>query len=100
VRGQLDCHLIDLDTLSPFDVMNLRRFISLDSEIMGRRATGLCAKCQRKVAKTIKHSRNLGFLAHIDEFVVKDQRPHMEENFHGSVEGEEAFVSKTVGWRK
>ena len=31
------------------DVMTLGNFLSEDGEIMGRKATGLCTKCQRKV---------------------------------------------------
>lgn len=82
-RGQLDCHLIDLDALSPFDVTVLRKFITTDSEIIPKYQTGLCSKCQRRVAKTIKHSRNLGILPHIDEYVIRDQAPSMvDKHFH------------------
>jgi ribosomal protein S18 len=109
-NGDLNCHLIDLDTLSPFDVTLLRRFITIDSEIVPRYQTGLCAKCQRKVAKCIKQSRNLGILPHLSEFVVKDQAPWKDDAFHttagkgktttrsgeGSYGREDIFVSKTA----
>jgi ribosomal protein S18 len=48
-EGKLECHKIDLDKLNHLDVLNLRKYLSEDSEILGRSATGLCAKCQRKV---------------------------------------------------
>jgi small subunit ribosomal protein S18 len=71
--GNLNCHLIDLDDLSHFDVEQLQKFLSPDSEILSRKLTGLCAKCQRQVAKTIKRARNLGVFPHINEYVIKDQ---------------------------
>lgn len=46
---KLECHIIDLDEVNHLDVVTLRRFISTDSEILSRKATGLCSKCQRKV---------------------------------------------------
>lgn len=49
MNPQFDCHLLDIDELHFLDVLTLRRFISDDSEILPRKATGLCAKCQRKV---------------------------------------------------
>jgi ribosomal protein S18 len=49
VNGKLECHLLDLDCLDHLDIPTLRRFISVDSEILSRKSTGLCAKCQRKV---------------------------------------------------
>jgi ribosomal protein S18 len=44
--GELRCHLIDLDDLSHMDLVTMRRFLSEDAEILGRKHTGLCAKCQ------------------------------------------------------
>lgn len=73
--GELGCHVIDLEKLSPFNLLTLRRFISVDSEILGRKDTRLCAKCQRKVAKTVKRARNLGIMGHIDEYVLQDSAP-------------------------
>jgi ribosomal protein S18 len=49
MNPQFGCHLIDLDAISFVDVLTLRKFLSEDCEIMPRKATGLCAKCQRKV---------------------------------------------------
>ena len=49
---ELRCHLIDLDALNFLDVINLRRFLSDDGEILSRKVTGLCAKCQRQVNVT------------------------------------------------
>ena len=73
--GELQCHVVDLEKVTPFNLLTLRRFISVDSEILGRKDTRLCAKCQRKVSKTIKRARNLGFLGHIDEYVIQDSAP-------------------------
>jgi ribosomal protein S18 len=92
-KGLLECHLIDLDNISPFNVNDLRRFLTADSEILPKTQTGLCAKCQRKVAKTIKHSRNLGLIAHIDEYVIRDQNPmNNSREFHKGA----SHISKTV----
>lgn len=99
-KGKLDCHLVDLDDISPFDINSLRRFMTLDAEILGRRGTGLCAKCQRRVAKTIKQARNLGIMPHIDEFIVKDTRPMEQGPFHktggSDLKEESSWRSRTV----
>jgi len=41
----------------------LRKFISSLGKIRARKRTGLCAKHQRKLAKTIKRARSLGLLS-------------------------------------
>lgn len=46
------------------NVALLSRFLSPAGMIKPRRASGLCAKCQRKVAKTVKQARHLGVLPH------------------------------------
>ena len=81
-EGKLYCHRIDLSTLHYLDVINLSRFITHDSEIMDRKSTGLCSKCQRKVAKTVKRARNMGILPRIGEYVLQDSQPRRKENFH------------------
>lgn len=43
----------------------LRRFISSQMKIAPRRRTGLTARNQRKVAKAIKHARQMGILPYI-----------------------------------
>ena len=48
--GILRCHQIDLETLNYMDVVQLRRFLGPDSQILGKKTTGLCSKCQRKVS--------------------------------------------------
>lgn len=40
----------------------LRRFISSQAKILPPKRTGLCAKHQRKIAKTIKRARVMGLL--------------------------------------
>ena len=82
-EGPLNCHLIDLDLVDHLDLLTLRKYLSQDSEILGRKHTGLCAKCQRKVAKTIKRARNFGLIPHLGQFVVQDSRPlHRDEFYH------------------
>jgi len=79
----LRCHLIDLDKVHYLDVVTLRKYLSDDAEILGKQATGLCAKCQRKVAKTIKTARNFGLLPHLGEYTLRDARPAARKNkFH------------------
>ena len=46
------------------NVAVLSRFLSPAGMIQPRKISGLCAKCQRRVAKTIKQSRHLGVLPH------------------------------------
>lgn len=43
--------------------------------ILGRYRTGLCAKCQRKVARTIKASRQMGLVPTISTYEVRDTGP-------------------------
>jgi small subunit ribosomal protein S18 len=40
----------------------LRRYISEAGKIRPRRQTGLCAKCQRKLAREVKRARHLALL--------------------------------------
>jgi ribosomal protein S18 len=84
----LGCHLIDLDTVSPIDILGLKRFLSIDAEILSRTHTGLCAKCQRKVARTVKQSRSMGLLPHIGMLSLADAAP-MKQNkpYHDVVTG-------------
>lgn len=64
--------------------MNLRRFMTEDGEILSRESTGLCAKCQRKVSKTIKRARNLGILPRFGVYKIKEVKPTLEskQSFH------------------
>lgn len=65
LKAKLKCHLIDISTLTHMDTFTLKRFVSSDSEILPRIATGLCSKCQRAVARTIRRARSFGFMPHI-----------------------------------
>jgi ribosomal protein S18 len=40
-----------MDEFHYLDVLAMRRFMSDDSEILPKRITGLCSRCQRKVSK-------------------------------------------------
>ncbi|MGL4607662.1 MAG: 30S ribosomal protein S18 [Eubacteriaceae bacterium] len=44
------------------DVVTLKKFISERGKILPRRATGTCAKHQRKVTEAIKRARNIALL--------------------------------------
>ena len=96
--GELRCHLVDLDDLNHLDVLTLRRFIADDGEILGKKQTGLCSKCQRFVATTVKRARNLGILPHLSEFVVHDSKPLQKHGatFHDVVGGKQAAFSRTI----
>jgi hypothetical protein len=51
--------------------MTMKNYLSQDSEIQSRKQTGLCAKCQRQVAKTIKRARNFGILPHLGHYEIQ-----------------------------
>lgn len=44
------------------DVITLKKFVSERGKILPRRATGTCAKHQRKVTEAIKRARNVALL--------------------------------------
>ncbi|MFO7298851.1 MAG: 30S ribosomal protein S18 [Actinomycetes bacterium] len=47
------------------DAASLRKYMSDRAKIRGRRVTGLCPKCQRKVARAIKNAREMALLPYI-----------------------------------
>lgn len=105
--GVLECHILDLQELDSLDIVSLRRFVTEDAEIMGRSLTGLCAKCQRQVARTIKRSRHMGIMPHIGQFHIRDCDPKSRDaHLHRRVaqsqsprakaEDREPLVSKTL----
>jgi len=49
------------------DAEMLRKFLSAGMKIKSRKKTGLCAKHQRQIAKTIKRSRAMGILPFVPE---------------------------------
>ena len=96
-KGNLMCHKIDLDDLHVTDVVTVSKFLSEDGQILGRSQTGLCAKCQRKVANTVKQGRACGLYPHLGEFIIDDTRPlHKDEHVHDVQPGQKYFVSKTI----
>ena len=44
------------------DVATLKKYISERGKILPRRATGTCAKHQRKVTEAVKRARNIALL--------------------------------------
>jgi len=63
-KQPLRCSKIDLETLDIVNVPVLSQFLTEGGAIKPRRLSGLCSKCQRKVAKAIKGSRHMGILPH------------------------------------
>ncbi len=57
VRQSCSC-----EDLNYKNVEILRRFVNESGKIRPRRQTGLCAKCQRKLAREIKRARHLALL--------------------------------------
>ncbi len=49
------------------DVETLRRFLSEDAKIRGRKQTGVCAKHQRQLARAIKRARYMALLPYVTE---------------------------------
>jgi small subunit ribosomal protein S18 len=45
----------------------LKRFLHENGKIRPRRQTGLCAKCQRKLAREVKRARHLALLPFVGE---------------------------------
>jgi ribosomal protein S18 len=96
--GVLECHKIDLDKLHHLDVVMMERFLSEDSEILGKGHTGLCSKCQRRVAQTIKRARAFGILSHLGQYVITDARPlHKSKIFHDNVHVDKREKDTTKG---
>ena len=46
------------------DVATLKKYISERGKILPRRATGTCAKHQRKVTEAVKRARNIALLTY------------------------------------
>jgi small subunit ribosomal protein S18 len=49
------------------DVALLRRFLSEKAKIKARRATGNCARHQRRIAQAVKRARHVGLLPYVRE---------------------------------
>jgi small subunit ribosomal protein S18 len=47
------------------DTATLRKYVSDRGKIRGRRVTGLCPHCQRKVAVAVKNAREMALLPYI-----------------------------------
>lgn len=56
---QRTCECDDVDYKN---IEILKRFLNEAGKIRPRRQTGLCAKCQRKLAREIKRARHLALL--------------------------------------
>lgn len=47
------------------DTAFLRKYVSDRGKIRGRRVTGLCPQCQRKVAVAVKNAREMALLPYL-----------------------------------
>jgi small subunit ribosomal protein S18 len=97
-KGVLRCAKIDLDALHYMDVMTLREYLTEDAEIVHRKRTGLCAKCQRSVARTIKHARSMGLLPHIGNYDILEfaRNDNEREEVHDSVRIDKSYFNARV----
>jgi len=68
------CPKFDLRDLHVTNTPLLSKF-TCGGVILGKRKTGLCARCQRRVAKTIKASRCLGFFPFVTEVGLTETDP-------------------------
>ena len=76
--------------------MTLRRFITDDSEILSRKESGLCSKCQRRVAKTIKRARNFGILPHLGQYEVYETVPGRDTEYYFHAKSKNAEIESDV----
>nr|QUE29278.1 ribosomal protein S18 [Erythrotrichia welwitschii] len=53
------------------DIDLLKKFVTEQGKILPRRLTGLTAKQQKKVAKSIKRSRMLAYLPFVSQDIIK-----------------------------
>jgi small subunit ribosomal protein S18 len=59
------CSVCPEGTVDWKDTSTLRKYMSDRGKIRGRRVTGLCPKCQRKVATAIKNAREMALLPYM-----------------------------------
>ncbi|CAN0138128.1 unnamed protein product [Ascophyllum nodosum] len=69
------CEIFEVKELHVNNTPLLKRFVNDAAMILGRNRTGLCAKCQRKVTKTIKAARQMGLIPTVSEFDIRDTGP-------------------------
>ena len=65
----MDCYFCQRN-IKEIDFKNtevLKKFISGLGKIKPRKKTGLCAKHQRQLSKTIKRARHFGLLSHTEK---------------------------------
>ena len=59
------CHFcVNAATADYKDAETLKKFINPQSKIMPRRKTGVCATHQRKLARAIKHAREMAVISY------------------------------------
>jgi len=71
------------------DVPQLSRYVSDSGKIEPRRKTGVCAKCQRVLARAIKNARELNLIPYNEEHILQTKwdryrfRPKRQERYQG-----------------
>lgn len=71
------------------DVPQLSRYVSDSGKIEPRRKTGVCAKCQRVLARAIKNARELNLIPYNEEHILETKwdryrfRPKRQERYQG-----------------
>lgn len=71
------------------DVPQLSRYVSDSGKIEPRRKTGVCAKCQRLLARAIKNARELNLIPYNEEHILETKwdryrfRPKRQERYQG-----------------
>lgn len=58
----LKCPFTNADEIDYKDVYRLKKFITTRGRILPRRRTGVCARCQRRLAREIKRARYMALL--------------------------------------
>ncbi|HET8739418.1 MAG TPA: 30S ribosomal protein S18 [Acidimicrobiia bacterium] len=65
-RGkQKGCAICPARTVDWKDTALLRKYVSDRGKIRGRRVTGLCPHCQRRVATAVKNAREMALLPYV-----------------------------------
>ena len=77
----------------------LIRFISDAGKLMNRYQTRLPTNVHRKLAKTVKHARNLGLLPHVDNIKPSDKIP-LTTTYNDFIEDVAKVVDKNNGMIK
>ncbi|CAM9492529.1 unnamed protein product [Choristocarpus tenellus] len=100
------CEIFNVKDLHHNNIPLLQTFLNDAAMIKPRDMTGLCSKCQRKVATTVKRGRQLGVLPTVSAFAIRDSglgapprtmRPPLGKAKKRYEQGNEARVPRRLG---